>query len=449
MAQESKETPKSAAAKKPKAADKPAAKAAKSADKAGAAKAKGKATPAVTDAADLPRRQVQAAGAREGLLPQALHRPGAAARWADHHRYKICSKEACRKPRTKGGLCDEHAGVARAGRGAPPRLRRPPKSGRRCRRSSSAAARACAGEVRVSGAKNAALPILASSLLARGRSIYRNVPALGDVRTMGRAARAARRRRHRRAERGTAHVDTVDDQRASRRPTSWSRRCARRCWCSGPLVARYGQARVSLPGGCAIGARPIDQHLKGLEAMGAQHRRSSTATSTPRRKRLRGATIVFDMPTVTGTENLMMAAALAQGAHHARERRARARGRGAGARAQQDGRARSSGAGTVVITIEGVDELQPDRARHHPRSHRGRHASWSRRRITRGDVLVRDCLPEHLEAVIAKLRAAGAEVDRRGRRPPRARQAPSSSRSTSRRSRTPASRPTCRRSSWC
>ena len=111
MAQESKETPKSAAAKKPKAADKPAAKATKSADKAGAVKAKGKATPAVTDGptcrADKCKQAVRAKGyCRKHFMNWRRGSVG------DHHRYKICSKEACRKPRTKGGLCDEHAGVA-------------------------------------------------------------------------------------------------------------------------------------------------------------------------------------------------------------------------------------------------------------------------------------------------------------------------------------------------
>ena len=189
----------------------------------------------------------------------------------------------------------------------------------------------------------------------------------------------------------------------------------------GPLVARYGRARVSLPGGCAIGARPIDQHLKGLEAMGAQHRARAGL-----RQRARAAAarrhIVFDMVTVTGTENLMMAAALARGRttleNAAREPEVEELGR-----VLNKMGARVRGAGTSLITIEGVDELQPiDHAIIPDRIEAG--TLLVAGAITGGDVLVRDCLPEHLEAVVAKLRAAGRRGGRRGRRPARARQGP-------------------------
>ena len=197
----------------------------------------------------------------------------------------------------------------------------------------------------------------------------------------------------------------------------------------GPLVARYGRARVSLPGGCAIGARPIDQHLKGLEAMGAKITLEHGYVDVEC-KRLRGATIVLDMPTVTGTENLMMAAALAKGRTRDRERRARARGRGARARAQQDGRAdpgrrhrRSSRsrASTSCTPIEHA--IIPDRIE------AGTFTVAAA--MTRGDVLLEGARPEHLDAVIAKLRAAGVTRRGRGGRPARARHAASSARSTS------------------
>src|SRR5205814_7481815 len=171
----------------------------------------------------------------------------------------------------------------------------------------------------------------------------------------------------------------------------------------GPLVARFGQARVSLPGGCAIGARPIDQHLKGLEAMGARIELARGYVNAAAR-RLRGASIVFDMVTVTGTENLMMAAALARGRttleNAAREPEVEELGR-----VLNKMGARISGAGTSLVTIEGVDELTPIEHTIIPdRIEAG--TLLVAGAITGGNVLLRDCLPEHLEAVIAKLRAA-------------------------------------------
>ncbi|HVV17605.1 MAG TPA: UDP-N-acetylglucosamine 1-carboxyvinyltransferase [Polyangia bacterium] len=265
------------------------------------------------------------------------------------------------------------------------------------------------GEVRVSGSKNAALPILASSLLAQGRSIYRNVPALGDVRTMGkllqRLGAAIPEVRQ-----GVAHVDTarIVEHEA---PYDLVKTMRASVLVLGPLVARYGKARVSLPGGCAIGARPIDQHLKGLAAMGARIDLEHGYVNA-RARRLRGATIVFDMVTVTGTENLMMAAALAKGMstleNAAREPEVEELGR-----VLNKMGAKIRGAGTSLITVEGVDELQPiEHAVIPDRIEAG--TLLVAAAVTRGDVLVRDCLPEHLDAVIAKLRAAGAEVTAEG-----------------------------------
>jgi UDP-N-acetylglucosamine 1-carboxyvinyltransferase len=179
----------------------------------------------------------------------------------------------------------------------------------------------------------------------------------------------------------------------------------------GPLVARYGRARVSLPGGCAIGARPIDQHLKGLAAMGARIELSHGYV-TARARRLRGATIVFDLVTVTGTENLMMAAALARG-RTTLENAAREPEVEELARVLNKMGAKIRGAGTSLITVEGVDELHPVEHSVIPdRIEAG--TLLVAAAITRGNVLVRDCLPEHLEAVLAKLRAAGAEVSADG-----------------------------------
>jgi len=261
------------------------------------------------------------------------------------------------------------------------------------------------GEVRVSGSKNAALPILASALLVRGRSTFRNVPALGDVRTMGRLlARLGAAVTDR--GKGVTRIDTTDAA-GHVAPYELVKTVRASVLVLGPLVARTGRARVSLPGGCAIGARPIDQHLKGLEAMGARiELAGGYVTATARR--LRGASIVFDMVTVTGTENLMMAAALARGRttleNAAREPEVEELGR-----VLNKMGARIRGAGTSLVTIEGVEELTPiEHAVIPDRIEAG--TLLVAAAITGGNVLLRDCLPEHLEAVIAKLRAAGADV---------------------------------------
>jgi UDP-N-acetylglucosamine 1-carboxyvinyltransferase len=261
------------------------------------------------------------------------------------------------------------------------------------------------GEVRVSGSKNAALPILASSLLATGRSIYKNVPALGDVRTMGKLLERLGAGYVEKPA-GTAYVDTskITEFEA---PYDLVKTMRASVLVLGPLVARYGKARVSLPGGCAIGARPIDQHLKGLAAMGAKIELEHGYV-TARARRLRGATIVFDMVTVTGTENLMMAAALAKG-RTALENAAREPEVEELARVLNKMGAKIRGAGTSLITIDGVDELQPVEHGVIPdRIEAG--TLLVAGAITKGNVLLRDCAPEHLDAIIAKLRAAGAEV---------------------------------------
>src|SRR4051794_8779611 len=263
------------------------------------------------------------------------------------------------------------------------------------------------GEVRVSGAKNAALPILCSSLLATGRSMYRNVPALGDVNTMKKLLAQLG------AEVEGKGVTSVDTSKITNfeAPYELVKTMRASALVLGPLVGRYGEARVSLPGGCAIGARPIDQHLKGLAMMGARIELEH-GTVTAKAKRLRGATIVMDLVTVTGTENLMMAAVLAKG-RTTLENCACEPEVEELARVLNKMGARISGAGTSLITIEGVDELQPvDHSIIPDRIEAG--TLLVAAAITRGDVLVRDCLPEHLDAVLAKLRASGVEVTAEG-----------------------------------
>ncbi len=169
------------------------------------------------------------------------------------------------------------------------------------------------GEVTVSGAKNAALPLFAAALLADGASTFRNVPDLADVTTLLRLLRTmgVDAERLPGQERHAVRVHAVNGITAEA-PYDLVRTMRASVLVLGPLLARYGHARVSLPGGCAIGARPIDQHLKGFAALGADIRLEEGYVEA-RAKRLRGATVRFDRVTVTGTENVLMAAVLADG----------------------------------------------------------------------------------------------------------------------------------------
>ncbi|MBI1864578.1 MAG: UDP-N-acetylglucosamine 1-carboxyvinyltransferase [Nitrospirae bacterium] len=260
------------------------------------------------------------------------------------------------------------------------------------------------GEVQVNGAKNAALPIIAATLLAPGAFRFSNVPALMDVTTignlLGRLGATAQREGDRLVVDTTvlhgteAPYDLVKTMRAS-------------VLVLGPLLARMGRARVSLPGGCAIGARPINLHLAGLEKMGARisidHGYVEAAADG-----LTGARIVLDTVTVTGTENLMMAATRAVGTtiieNAAREPEIvdlanllKAMGADIG------------GAGTDTITIQGGGDLKPAEYRIMPdRIEAGTLAVAAA--ITRGDVLIRNAQAEHLDAILLKLREAGADV---------------------------------------
>ena len=259
------------------------------------------------------------------------------------------------------------------------------------------------GEVTISGAKNAALPLIASSILTGGTNTFRNVPNLNDVSTMAEVLKSMG---------ATVSGKTVLKIASSsihrlEAPYELVRTMRASVLVLGPLVARYGRARVSLPGGCAIGARPIDQHLKGLEAMGAKIvlKQGYVEASC---KRLRGAYIVCDIVTVTGTMNLMMAATLARG-RTTIENAAREPEVEELARVLNKMGARIHGAGTASIHIEGVDDLHPvEHAIIADRIEAGTFMVGAA--ITGGNVLLKGCLPEHLDAVVSKLRQAGAEV---------------------------------------
>jgi UDP-N-acetylglucosamine 1-carboxyvinyltransferase len=262
------------------------------------------------------------------------------------------------------------------------------------------------GTIRVSGAKNAALPILCASLLTEGACTFRNVPALRDLHTTAALLRFMGAEVHVDPPLVTVRSGSVHTPEA---PYDLVKQMRASVLVLGPLVARFGRARVSLPGGCAIGARPIDQHLKGLEAMGAEILLDHGYVEA-RCERLHGATIYLDMATVTGTENLMMAAALARGRTQligaAKEPEVEEL-----ARVLNKMGAKIDGAGTDVIHIEGVDTLHPvDHAIIPDRIETGTFLVAAA--ATGGNVLVDGVVPEHVEPICQKLRAAGVSVER-------------------------------------
>jgi len=277
------------------------------------------------------------------------------------------------------------------------------------------------GEVRISGAKNAALPILASALLSDGSVHLGNVPHLQDVTTtiglLGRMGVSITV-----DERMTIEIDpsTISSFAA---PYELVKVMRASILVLGPLLARFGEADVSLPGGCAIGSRPVNLHLEGLQAMGAEISVDGGYIKA-RARRLQGARLVMDMITVTGTENLMMAATLAKG-ETVIENAAREPEVVDLANCLNSMGAKIEGAGTDTIRIQGVENLSgtthsvmPDRIETGTFLVAGA--------LSHGKVKVRDTDPGLLDAVLAKLREAGAklelgddwiELDMEGRRP--------------------------------
>ena len=259
------------------------------------------------------------------------------------------------------------------------------------------------GNVQISGAKNAALPVLASALLTEGTNTFHNIPDLMDIKTikkllcsMGAQIEGEENVKINfdKITSHTASYDLVKTMRAS-------------ILVLGPLIARAGVARVSLPGGCAIGARPVNLHLKALEDMGAQVELKSGYIEA-KAKKLKGAEIYFDLPTVTGTENIMMAATLAQGTtvlnNAAREPEVVNL-----ADVLKNMGAKISGAGTDVITIKGVTSLKPTEAAIIPdRIEAGTFMIAAG--MTRGEINVLGCNSHHLEALINKLRDTGMKI---------------------------------------
>lgn len=257
------------------------------------------------------------------------------------------------------------------------------------------------GRVKVAGAKNATLPLMCATLLTRGRCHLKNAPDLRDVRTMGRLLTMLGARAETRGDELWIDTSGADGVEA---PYDLVKTMRASVLCLGPLVAKAGQARVSLPGGCAIGERPVDQHLKGLAAMGAKIELSGGYVLASA-KRLKGAEVTMDLVTVTGTENLIMAAALAKGQTVLRNA-AREPEVVDLARALNSAGAKIRGAGTATVIIDGVEELAPlEHAVMADRIEAGTYMVAAG--ITRGELTIADAPVEHMTAVIAKLKEAG------------------------------------------
>ncbi|WP_368642671.1 UDP-N-acetylglucosamine 1-carboxyvinyltransferase [Castellaniella ginsengisoli] len=261
------------------------------------------------------------------------------------------------------------------------------------------------GEVAISGAKNAALPILCASLLTADPLALDNVPDLRDIgTTLTLLQRMGVRAQRGEGNRVTLQADEVSSQEA---PYELVKTMRASILVLGPLVARFGRARVSLPGGCAIGQRPVDQHIKGLAAMGA-HIRIEHGFVVAEARRLRGASILTDMVTVTGTENLMMAAALAEGRTVLENAACEPEVVDLAHMLVAMG-AHIEGHGTDRIVIEGVERLHGAAHRIVPdRIEAGTFLCAVA--ATGGDITLRHAAPDTLGAVLDKLRDAGLEI---------------------------------------
>jgi len=262
------------------------------------------------------------------------------------------------------------------------------------------------GTVQVEGAKNAVLPVIAASLLAsEDKSIISNVPTLSDVYTINEVLRHLGADVH--FENNQVIVD-ASKELSTEAPFEYVRKMRASVLVMGALLARNGHARVALPGGCAIGSRPIDQHLKGFEAMGASIKVGNGFIEAEVNGRLKGAKVYLDFPSVGATENIIMAAALAEGTtvleNVAKEPEIVDLANYINA---MGGKIR--GAGTGTIRIEGVETLKginhsiiPDRIE--------AGTFMVAAAITGGDVLVKGAIPEHLTSLVAKMEEMGVKI---------------------------------------
>lgn len=263
------------------------------------------------------------------------------------------------------------------------------------------------GTVKTSGAKNAVLPIIAASIMGTSPSHFDEVPMLEDVRTISEVLRSLGIKVESK-EKNCLDIDSTVVE-SYEPPCELMRNMRASFFVMGPLLARMGKARIYMPGGCAIGARPVDIHLKGFEALGVvlDQKDGYIEATTP--NGLKGATIYFDFPSVGATENVMMAAALAEGVTILENAAEEPEIVALASYLNKMG-AKIRGAGTDVIRIEGVKELHgadytiiPDRIE------AGTYMIAAA--MTGGDVIVDNVLPEHQKPLIAKLREAGAIVE--------------------------------------
>ncbi|MDQ0160613.1 UDP-N-acetylglucosamine 1-carboxyvinyltransferase [Alkalibacillus salilacus] len=263
------------------------------------------------------------------------------------------------------------------------------------------------GTVKVEGAKNAVLPVITASIMAsEGKTVLEDVPPLADVDTIGEVLRYMDvdvKRDDR-----TLYIDAEQELKTVT-PFEYVRKMRASVLVLGPLLARYGHAKVAMPGGCAIGSRPIDQHLKGLEAMGAKVEVGNGYVEAFASDRLQGARIYLDFPSVGATENLMMAAALAEGTT-VMENCAREPEIVDLANFINKMGGKVIGAGTETIKIEGVETLKgvthniiPDRIEAGTFMVAGA--------ITNGDIIVEGAIPAHLRSLIAKMKEMGVQIE--------------------------------------
>jgi UDP-N-acetylglucosamine 1-carboxyvinyltransferase len=267
--------------------------------------------------------------------------------------------------------------------------------------------RRLSGTVKVEGAKNAVLPVIAATLLASdGKSVIRDVPTLSDVYTINQVLRALNAEVE--FENNTIVVDASRELKIEA-PFEYVRKMRASVLVMGSLLARNGRARVALPGGCAIGSRPIDQHLKGFEAMGATVKVGNGFIEAEAPEGLHGAKIYLDFPSVGATENIMMAAVLAKGTT-IMENVAKEPEIVDLANFLNKMGAKVRGAGTGTLRIEGVEMLFG--VEHHiipDRIEAGTFMVASA--ITGGNVLVRGAVPEHISSLIAKMEEMGVKIE--------------------------------------
>jgi UDP-N-acetylglucosamine 1-carboxyvinyltransferase len=265
------------------------------------------------------------------------------------------------------------------------------------------------GEVHIGGAKNSALPALAACLLTKDPVRLRRIPNVRDIATMQKLLRYTGARLE---VTGQEVISDASEITCPEAPYEVVKTMRASSLVLGPLVARTGRARVSMPGGCAIGARPINMHVSALEQLGAQIRQEYGYIEAEAPNGLKGTLVHFDRITVTGTEDVLMAAVLAQGETLIENAAREPEVQDLAALLVKMG-AKVEGAGTSTIRVQGVSELHgaehsiiPDRIEAGTFLIAGA--------MTAGDLSIRDCVPEHLNALIAKIRQAGAEVTEAG-----------------------------------